>query len=253
MRLDELVELSDGLTDGLVSLPADAPDVCPACHTSKDLDDDLCFSCAQISATFGLSCPMVIPISYYRTPPESEPRSALRERMHDYKEHADPTVRKAEGRNVAAILSRYLVEQGAKLRVQVGNWDCLVAVPSTKADGWPALASALDEFANLIGRTSLLLRRGTGVIGRSSPNATAFDPTSDVTGLRVLLVDDTFTTGATLHSAARALMDHGAVVVAGLVVARKINPDARWAHSLQVWNRQAAIPFDFRARPFWSG
>ncbi len=50
--------------------------------------------------------------------------------------------------------------------------------------------------------------------------AYATRPGREVDNLRVLLVDDVMTTGATLDSCARALKDAGAAAVAGLTVAR---------------------------------
>ena len=57
---------------------------------------------------------------------------------------------------------------------------------------------------------------------RSVAGAFAVEPlqAAQLRGRRVLLVDDTMTSGATLHAAARALREAGATTVTGLVVAR---------------------------------
>jgi phosphoribosylpyrophosphate synthetase len=49
---------------------------------------------------------------------------------------------------------------------------------------------------------------------------------TDVRGRRVLVVDDTWVTGARARSAAAALALAGAQVVAALVIGRAVDPDA---------------------------
>lgn len=63
-------------------------------------------------------------------------------------------------------------------------------------------------------------------------------------GRHVLLLDDTFTTGAALQSAASALAVAGAQVVAAVVVGRVINPEFS-AQAGELWRSAAATPFDF--------
>jgi adenine/guanine phosphoribosyltransferase-like PRPP-binding protein len=70
-----------------------------------------------------------------------------------------------------------------------------------------------------------------------------------VAGLRVLLIDDTFTSGANVHSAAPALTTAGAGVVAAVPVGRVIDTrDAdRYPEKLAFWRRQRGSPFTFEA------
>jgi adenine/guanine phosphoribosyltransferase-like PRPP-binding protein len=64
-----------------------------------------------------------------------------------------------------------------------------------------------------------------------------------LTGEAVLLIDDTWTTGANLQSAARALKDAGAGPLAGVVIGRHLNRD--WHENDR---RLGALrrPFDWR-------
>jgi hypothetical protein len=193
-------------------------------------------------------CELVIPISYYRTP------SVLRDRMHDYKEHADAAVRAEQARNVAAILVRYLVEHHTAFIHRFGGWDDVVAVPSTHHDNAPALQNAVEaHFPDALGPFSRPLTRGPGAMkfNQASPTGFVLAPRARIAGRRVLLVDDTYTTGARLQSAHHALAKAGATVAAAVVVTRKINPDPQYGSDL-LWERQAALPFAFGATPWWA-
>ena len=50
----------------------------------------------------------------------------------------------------------------------------------------------------------------------------AFHCSTDLTGKRIILIDDVMTTGASLNECARTLKLHGALEVATLVVARAL-------------------------------
>ena len=61
----------------------------------------------------------------------------------------------------------------------------------------------------------------------------------------------TFTRPARAPSAASALSRAGATVAAIVVVARRVNPDYKPGVQA-MWNRQAPIPFSFKAAPWWA-
>jgi adenine/guanine phosphoribosyltransferase-like PRPP-binding protein len=67
-----------------------------------------------------------------------------------------------------------------------------------------------------------------------------------VSGRRVLLIDDTFTSGATFQSAAARLALDGATVVAGVVIGRVISTgDARYPERDEFWEERRLVRFSF--------
>lgn len=241
----DLIAISDMLADELVPMPDDAPDVCPMCRSGRTSRHALCSSCTNTSSQVAHPCPMIIPISFYAKP------SPLRERMHDFKEHSDDTVRARESRNVAAIAARYIAEHGEALAERFGAWDETIAVPSTHHNDRPALQSSIEEnFPGIFAPFARPLIQGPGDMGFNQASESGFVPTEVVEGKRFLLIDDTFTTGARLHSAHHALVASGAIVPAAIIVTRKINPSAHYG-SLDMWNRQTQIAFRFDAPPWW--
>ena len=245
---DNLTSISDQLVDELVPIPRDAPDVCPLCRSGRIRGSRLCRSCDKTSAQVDYPCDLVVPISYYTTP------SPLRDRMHDYKEDDDPNVRKVQAKCVAAIVARYFFHHRDAFIGRFGEWDEVVAVPSTHHDGVPALQSAIEtNYPEALGPFTKPLARGPGHMDFNQASSSGFVPVdgADVTDHRILLLDDTSTTGARLHSAHHALVEAGATVVAAVVVTRKINPDPKYGTD-RLWKRQTRIPFQFAAAPWWA-
>lgn len=242
----ELTALTDALADELVPLPLDADDVCPLCRSGRSSDDRLCEGCTIVTGQVDHACPVVIPISYYATP------SLLRERMHGFKESDDPDTRSRESGAVAGILVRYLLDNRDDLSSRYGGWDAIVAVPSTKTPPGSALGRALvASFSDLLEPVVECLEIGTEPISFRCASVRGFSCDQDLRGMRVLLVDDTFTTGAHLHSAHHTLTEAGATVVAGIVVARKINPNPLYFTD-QIWGRQQAVDFSFAGPHWWT-
>jgi phosphoribosylpyrophosphate synthetase len=170
--------------------------------------------------------------------------------MHDYKESPDALVRLAQSRIVGGIIVRYFEENRGRLAETFGMWDAVVPVPSTKNPAPSALTRAINEdYSEFVNPVELLIR-GTGSMTFNKASESGFQVAADVRGAKVLLVDDTFTTGARVNSAAHALQAAGAEIVAGLVVARKINPPE--FNTSDLWERQTAIPFDFTDAPWWA-
>jgi len=238
------ISLSDKLAAKLVPPPPDASDVCPICRSWRPLGDDLCGNCHQNEDLLGRACTLVVPISLYCKP------STLRDWLTFYKP-GDEEYHPDFADLLGVLLARFMGEHGDALDRFLGGYDSACVVPSSERAPPHPLVEILDAHViRLATRLEQLLARGPGELGHRRPNVDAFEPTKDVTGRRVLLVDDVYTTGARAQSAACALERAGARVPAVLVIARRINPEWRPEVSA-LWERQRASPFKFTAAPFW--
>ena len=233
-----LASLGDSLVPDCVSVPMQGPDVCPICRGHRDETESLCDSCTVCHQSLGSLRP-VVPMSLYAKP------STMRDRLRGYKDSDDASTRRRLSRDVAALVERFFIQHSASLAHRLGSWDAVCIVPSTDREPPHPLVRALsDHDAGSFGPLEELLRRGPGEVAHRKPDRHAFKPTTGVAGRRVLLLDDVFTTGARSQSAACALSEAGAAVLAIVVVARRINPDWR-PEVAEWWKRQLAIPFSW--------
>lgn len=225
------------LESALTAPPADGPDICSTCRSWRPDGQTECDNCAENSAVLGTSAP-VIPISLYRKP------SPLRDWLTYYKPNDD--VHHPEYAVVlATILSRWADAHASALSDWCEGYDTICVVPSATRSPPHPLERVIDDYVPFLAnqRRNLLLR-GEGVLGHRSPSLSGYVPTAELSGMRVLLIDDVYTTGARSQSAAYALLSAGAVVPAILVIGRRINPDWR-TEVAAIWERQSTISFHF--------
>ena len=114
--------------------------------------------------------------------------------------------------------------------------DCVIPVPlhwtrlwarGYNQAGWLAQAIAWRIHKPYAPLAVLRKRRtpsqnGLSSVGRTRNVEGAFAVAQDVTGKRILLVDDVYTTGATLNACAKVLMKAGAASVDGVAMARVV-------------------------------
>ncbi len=107
------------------------------------------------------------------------------------------------------------------------QFDSIVVVPSTRARaGRHPLEAAVERVTSLKGLVQPLLVPGTSPItGHLQAEPNGYAALGEAGGRAVLLLDDTFTSGARVQSAAHALAIGGARVVATLVSERVIAPE----------------------------
>lgn len=222
--------------------PARQDGVCSVCHNATTIGSygtyfARCWNCRSLPAE---SVRTIVPISLVHTS-ESQLYASLR----DYKSGGLATsVRAEHALLLAATLQRFLRIHRPHIEEEAGvAWDTIQVVPSSRAGRPHQPLEAVIRSTRYRDDLVQLLTRTAEPIGHNEPNPAAFAPTGDVEGRRVLIVDDTFTTGARVQSVASALTNAGATVVAAVPIGRVI--DTNRGEKEAFWRRQRAIPFDF--------
>lgn len=196
--------------------PRHGPGVCATCFNLTD-GYDQCFACSQHEPVLSA----VLPISY----------SVAHERLHTvlagYKRLDLPTAR-VLGIELSALLWRFLETHEPCLARAAGaeNFDVVTTVPSGDAgrdETHPLRWLVAEVIAITRERHQRLLHRSAVEVEPRVFSPAKYEPTRALHGEAVLLIDDTWTTGASAQSAAASLLAAGACAVAALVVGRHIN------------------------------
>ena len=233
-------DLTDSAAGYLTPVPQVSEGVCDVCHGAPSAGYPRCFSCAETCRQVAHPVQRVVPISLYQIPGQ------LHHVLRGYKDNPDAAVRARFSLIVAALLTRFLSRHGdCVAKAAGGAFELATTVPSSGERPLPhPLDQAIQRSPWLSRQCRPLLARGHGDLGHNRASELAFMVTEEVRGRRVLLLDDTFTTGASLQSAASALTVAGAQVVAAVPVGRVINPEFN-AESGELWSTAAATAFDF--------
>lgn len=198
--------------------PRPGAGVCRRCFTFSG-SYEVCFACHQLPPLLQA----VAPISY----------SVAGEQLH----HVLAGYKRVHGRigrgfqlDLAAVLWRFLAnhEKCLAAAADVDGFDRVCTVPSGDVvrDEAHALRHivgdlvlpARERFARLLVRTEK-------AVAERAFDREKYRALERVDDAAVLLIDDTWTTGASAQSAAGALLDAGAAVVAAVVIGRHIHRD----------------------------
>jgi hypothetical protein len=233
-------DLTDSAAGYLTTVPLVSDGVCDICHGAPNLGYRRCFSCAESYRQVARPVPIVVPISLYQI------GGQLHHVLRGYKDNPYPGVRARFSLIVAALLTRFLARHGnCVAKAADAAWELATTVPSGRdRPGLHPLDQAIQLSPWLRDQCPPVLARGAGDVRHNRAGDRAFMVTEDVRGRHVLLLDDTFTTGAALQSAASALAVAGAQVVAAVVVGRVIDPGFS-APAHELWSSVETIPFDF--------
>ncbi len=236
-----VAELTDPLLGTYTQVLPVGPGVCNVCHGAPGSGYARCFSCTQSTRQVSRPIELVVPVSLTAL------LGQLHHSLRSYKQPSYPhQVRAKFGIQVGALLARFLATHGDCIRRASGSdWDCITIVPSSQGRaGAHPLEDALLLFPSLGAQYLALLTPGDPGADHNRASDMAYLAKPEADGLRVLLVDDTFTSGARMQSAASALQLSGASVVAAVPVGRVVNPGFN-TESAALLAAARTRPFDF--------
>lgn len=215
----------DRLRPGLVPVPIAQVGVCRLCHSGVNPGYQVCYPCH--SAGF-LSPQEIVPITM------SVERGLLHDHLRGYKDDIADDARRQKTNRLAALTSMFLGRHGDCL----GPFDSVVTVPSDRRD---AAVDIVDSVRRLRARHAPALEATSVDVDRALDPG-RFRVTRSVAGERVLIFDDTFTTGASVFSAAAALRSAGAEVADILCVGRHVRRSFGPSAEMLSW---------LEGRPWW--
>lgn len=244
-----------------LGVPPAGPGVCGMCHGPARDGRALCWCCRAVSVALdptpgSLRCPVVVPAALYRT------GDRLHRVLRGYKDASAVTARRHFAGRLGVHLSEFLGSHGPCIAGVAGaTWDSVAVVPSstrTPCDahrlalpgaGHP-LGSVVEAMSCLSGLARIDIARGTGTAQHLAPAHDAFVVGDEARGRRVLLLDDTWVTGARVRSAAVALGRGGAEVVAIVVAGRAVGGvEAATVPAVAKWWRWAEAQVASGAAP----
>ncbi len=195
--------------------PRCGPGVCETCFDLTD-GPPRCHHCAR--PDHGLDA--MVPISY------SVAHEQLHHALAGYKRPPAEVAARFQ-LELAAVLWRFLREHEGCVAAAAGRhaFELVTTVPSSTREResrhpLPRIVGALTEPTR--SRYERLLHRTGANVAARGFSVEKFACRHDLRGCGVLLIDDTWTTGATARSAAAALKHAGAGPVAALVIGRHL-------------------------------
>lgn len=199
----------------LVPVAAPRPGICcKTCHSGVGPGYSRCGPCNWHDV------PPVLPISI------SVHGKGLHRRLRGYKDATAKAERRECSLDLAVLLYLFLERHSDCLG---GMPDIVVDVPSADRE---ALRRVIKRLPSLRDRRLRVLR----AVGSKTERRYEIDEGAPqrVAGRRVLLLDDTFTTGRSITAAYNALVNAGAKIVGPLVIGRHFHPD--YDTSVDLWD-----------------
>jgi hypothetical protein len=228
-------ELSEPYAEFMLS-PRSGPGVCELCFDFTRAHRR-CYRCSRADDALAA----FVPISY------SVGGEQLHHALLGYKRLRGKEARELE-RELGAVLWRFLSlhEQCLARAAGVDALEVVTTVPSGDRDrdlDHPMRGIVNDLVGPTHDRYKLLLTRSDADIPARTVDADKFKSLRALDGESVLLIDDTWTTGASARSAAAALRRAGAGAVAAIVIGRHVNRE--WDDNDRRLGELEQRPFDW--------
>lgn len=189
---------------------------CATCHGFRDGPQAQCSSCHLTMNQVTQPLDTVVPISM------TTGYTQLHHILRSYKsEYTVDTERRLMQVRMSAALTWLLGNHSHCL----GSWDYLAVVPSTRRPPPHPLEAVVGRSPRLRDSLYSPLEVTSTAPEKRLARDSGYRTNQTVDGDRVLLIDDTFTSGASLQSAASRLTLDGADVVGAVVFGRFVNPE----------------------------
>lgn len=181
-------------------------------------------------------CDLIVPITVY------EGLSQVHRILKNYKASSHPSQPTLRLQALAMLVHFFNLHSSCIASAAGGPWDAITTVPSTTGRSGQHPLALLVQRSRTIGHQYVeALVKGPADISNNNANDEGFIA-SRVSDRRVLIVDDTFTSGARAQSAASAITLAGGMTLAILPIGRYFNPSYT-SDNQKYWARQTAIPF----------
>ncbi|GHJ49054.1 hypothetical protein Cs7R123_63960 [Catellatospora sp. TT07R-123] len=206
------------------------PGVCGVCRGPADPTYQLCYACGQHARASQTLADAIFPIAYCAKDGQHY------EDLKRYKNHPIMPLAQARLRSLVETFLDWHIE--CLTQAAGGKLTHLAVVPSTRRQGPHPLAEVLGIQRQVIAATGSNPDRARRF---STDTFTVHWSAARHQPARVLLFDDTWTTGASLQSFAYGLKQAGATSVVGLVLGRLLNAD--YAPSRAILSSIRGVPF----------
>jgi hypothetical protein len=243
--MGELEDRTDALLPRLTSVPPKNKGICRICHgpSGSMVPSNSCKSCKDRIHSVSWPLQSVAPITTYWKD-RAGGYGPIYPHLRDYKQDGASNELQLD---VAALIVRFLRTHKGCLEQHFGHWTSIVVPPSTSAKR----AGTMHPLEARLRATSLksqftdsCLTLGSKHVENREASDRRYMTTRNVSGEKILLIDDTWVTGSRVLSAASRLALSGATVVGCVVVGRQIDPT--WRHDdRSYWEMVTERPFQF--------